>query len=713
MKHLNFFKRALLALLILCSSSVWAYEFEVDGIYYNITDETSRAVEVTSGENKYTGSVVIPSAVTYNSVAYSVTSIGDEAFYWCTRLTSVTIPNSVTSIGDKAFYFCLLLTSIEIPNSVTSIGDSAFFNCRSLTSVTIGNGVTSIGDDVFSNCNNLTSIVIDENNNVYDSREGCNAIIETATNTLVQGFKNTAIPNSVTSIGDYAFYNCTGLTSIEIPNSVTSIGDSAFYDCDGLTNVTIGNSVREIGGMAFYGCSGLTSIVIPNSVTSIGYSAFRFCNGLTGITIGNSVRGIGGLAFQNCTGLTNIEIPASVTSIGNNAFSACDGLTSIVVDEENSVYDSREGCNAIIDTSTNTLIQGCMNTIIPNSVTRIESDAFRWCDGLTEITIPNSVTTIASSAFLDCTGLTSVTIGNSVTEIGWSAFNNCSNLTEITIPNSVTSIGGLAFYECIGLTSVTIGNSVTTIGYEAFFLCDALTDIYFASNPTIGDDDAIPSTATCHLTITDSDAADFNIANANTYADASYTRTISEGKYGTIMLPFAPDEASLENYAFYTLKEAGDGYIRFEEVTAPVANTPYLYTLREGGENVAITGGQTTIAADINNCNVDGWDFIGSFNNNTIDCTTGNYYAYSAARNEINRITNTLTVRPFRAYFKSTAAQNSNLRVFIGGTTGVTEISPDDIEGFNNGAVYDLYGRPVNEPAKGGVYIIDGKKVVW
>ena len=713
MKHLNFFKRALLALLILCSSSVWAYEFEVDGIYYNITDETSRAVEVTSGENKYTGSVVIPSAVTYNSVAYSVTSIGDEAFYWCTRLTSVTIPNSVTSIGDKAFYFCLLLTSIEIPNSVTSIGDSAFFNCRSLTSVTIGNGVTSIGDDVFSNCNNLTSIVIDENNNVYDSREGCNAIIETATNTLVQGFKNTAIPNSVTSIGDYAFYNCTGLTSIEIPNSVTSIGDSAFYDCDGLTNVTIGNSVRSIGRMAFYGCSGLTSIVIPNSVTSIGYSAFRFCNGLTGITIGNSVRGIGDLAFQNCTGLTNIEIPASVTSIGNNAFSACDGLTSIVVDEENSVYDSREGCNAIIRTSTNTLIQGCMNTIIPNSVTRIESDAFCWCDGLTEITIPNSVTTIASSAFLDCTGLTSVTIGNSVTEIGWSAFNNCSNLTEITIPNSVTSIGGLAFYKCIGLTSVTIGNSVTSIGYEAFFLCDALTDIYFASNPTIGDDDAIPSTATCHLTITDSDAADFNIANANTYDDVSYTRTISEGKYGTIMLPFAPDEASLENYAFYTLKEAGDGYIRFEEVAAPEANTPYLYTLRAGGENAAITGGQTTIAADINNCNVDGWELVGSFSNQTIDCTGGNYYALSPAENKINRITKTLTVLPYRAYFKSTVAQNSNLRVFIGGTTGVTEISPDDIEGFDGGAVYDLYGRPVSEPAKGGIYIIDGKKVVW
>ena len=178
------------------------------------------------------------------------------------------------------------------------------------------------------------------------------------------------------------------------------------------------------------------------------------------------------------------------------------------------------------------------------------------------------------------------------------------------------------------------------------------------------------------------------------------------------MLPFTPDAASLQNYAFYTLKEAGDGFMKFEEVAAPVANTPYLYTLRAGGENTAITGGRTTIAADIANSTAGNWELVGSFSNQSIDCTTGNYYAYSATRNEINRITKTLTVRPFRAYFKSSAAQNSNLRVFIGGTTSVTEISPDDIDGFNGGAIYDLNGRRVNEPSKGGIYIVNGKKVL-
>ena len=602
---------------------------------------------------------------------------GDNTAPWTEYredITTVVIEDGVTSIGDWAFNECSGLTSVTIPGSVTSIGGYAFQNCSSLTSIYIPANVTSIGIS-FNYCS-LKSIVVDEENSVYDSREGCNAIIETATNTLIVGSENTIIPNSVTSIGDCAFGGRNGLASITIPNSVTSIVDYAFGDCYDLTSVTIGKNVTHIEGQAFYRCTGLASIVVDegNSV----YDSREGCNaiiktetntlikGCKNSTIPGSVTSIEGGAFQDCNSLTSIEIPGSVSSIGYAAFRDCTGLTSIVVDEGNSVYDSREGCNAIIETATNTLIQGCMNTIIPNGVT----------------------------------------------SIGYYAFYNCTGLTSVTIPNSVTSIGSWVFYNCTGLTSMEIPSSVTEVGFNAFSGCSNLTDIYLASNPTLGVT-PFPSTATCHLTLTDSDAADFNTANANTYSDVSYTRTISEGKYGTIMLPFVPDEASLQNYAFYTLKEAGDGYVRFEEVATPEANTPYLYTLRAGGENAAITGGETTIAADINNGTQGCWEFVGSFTKQTIDCTDGNYYAYSAARNEINRITKTLTVNPHRAYLKSTAALNSNLRVFIGGTTGVTEISPDDIEGFNNGAVYDLYGRPVNEPAKGGIYIIDGKKVVW
>ena len=392
---------------LVATTALWAHDFEVNGIYYNKLSDKTNEVEVTyrgsncfEYSNEYTGSVTIPSSVTYNGTTYSVTSIGDGAFNSCESLTSVTIPNSVTTIGDHAFRYCYGLTLVTIPNSVTSIGGEAFSYCSGLTSITI--------------------------------------------------------PNSVTSIGDFAFHECSSLTSITIPNSVTYIGRYAFYNC-----------------------SSLTSITIPNSVTSIGYYAFR----------------------------------------------SCSGLTSIIVEDANSTYDSRENCNAIIETATNTLIAGCQNTIIPNSVTSIGEGAFYDCTGLTSITIPNSVTSIGYSAFRSCSGLTSITIPDSVTSIGWDAFANtgiynnesnwensvlyisnclidakgdisdayiikegtrligggaffeCSSLTSITIPNSVTSIGNDAFRGCSSLTSITIPNSVKSIGDRAFYNCSGLTFI--------------------------------------------------------------------------------------------------------------------------------------------------------------------------------------------------------------------------------------------
>ena len=327
----------LVFLMILTSMTALAYNFKSDGLYYNILSETDRTVEVTyydyknnSYYNDAYGDIEIPSKLIYDRKTYKVTSIGKYAFYKCSGLTSVTIGNSVTSIGISAFY-----------------------NCSGLTSVTIGNSVTSIGNSAFSNCSGLISIIVDESNPSFSSIEGI--LYNNDATTLIYcpiTKKTVTIPNSVTSIGQRVFENCSGLTSVTIGNSVTSIGYYAFSGCYGLTSVTIPNSVTSIGKYAFSGCSGLTSVTIPNSVTSIGERAFSGCSGLTSVTIGNSV-----------------------TSIGYYAFSGCYGLTSV--------------------------------------------------------TIPNSVTTIVQSAFSNCRGLTSVTIGNSVTSIGKYAFSGCSKLTSI------------------------------------------------------------------------------------------------------------------------------------------------------------------------------------------------------------------------------------------------------------------------------------------
>ena len=442
-----------------------------------------------------------------------VITIGSKAFYACDSLKNVVLPNSVTTIGSYAFAFCCGLTGVTISNSVTDIPEGMFYKCSGMTSVTIPKSIAVIGARALAGCSALESIMVENGNPSFDSRSNCNALIVTASNTLIVGCKNTIVPNTVTSIGDDAFFGCDGLTEVTIPNSVTSIGKNAFDGCSGLVALTIPNSVTTIGSWAFSGCDaltsviisssvtainsyvfndciGLTSVTIPNSVTSIGDGAFSDCSSLTSLTIGNSVKSIGRYAFSDCVSLTSVTFPNSVTSIadgafarcggltaltipssvitiGKNPFLACDALVSITVENNNPKYDSRDDCNAIIE-----------NTIIPNTVTSIGEMAFNGCSTLTTLTIPNSVIAIGNSAFEGCSGLTGMVIPNSITSIGNDAFSGCCGLTYLSMSNSVTTIGDWAFISCTGLTSVTIPNSLTSIGYAVFSGCYGLTDFY-------------------------------------------------------------------------------------------------------------------------------------------------------------------------------------------------------------------------------------------
>lgn len=417
------------------------------------------------------------------SIGKNVTSIGAGAFK-SSGLTSVVIEDGVASIGVGAFYGCYGLKAVTIKgNGVTSIERGAFMGCNNLTSLNIGSGVTSIGPMAFDGCNGLTSIMVDKNNPVYDSRENCNAIIETNSNTLVMGCKKTIIPGSIISIGAYAFQNCRDLTSLVIPNSVTSIGNRAFSGCSGLTSLNIPHNVVSIDAYAFENCRGLTSIKIEDSknVLAFGREAFYKCpltnlylgrdisgivfSTLSSLTISTSVTSIGDYAFQNCRKLTSLEIPNSVVSIGKDAFDGCNGLISLKI--QDGIDDLEFNSSPIVGRSGFPSLETLyLGRNIKNNISQISP--FEECTKLSLLTISKYVTSIAYSLFRGCSGLTSVTIPNSVINIERYAFQDCSGLSSVTIPNSVTTIGNGAFLGCHSLTSVTIPNSVTTIGVGAF-----------------------------------------------------------------------------------------------------------------------------------------------------------------------------------------------------------------------------------------------------
>ncbi len=393
------------------------------------------------------------SGLTSLTIGNSVTSIGGYAFSGCSGLTSLTIGNSVTSIGGYAFSRCSGLTSVTIPNSVKSIGESAFQECKSLTSVTIGNSVTSIGEDAFHGCSGLTSVTIGNSvTSIGNSTfSGCSSLA------------SVTIPNSVTSIGKFAFFGCSGLTSVHITDlaawcNIDFVNSSSnplnnahhlYLNGEEVKNLVIPNSVTSIGGYAFSGCSGLTSLTIGNSVTSIGGYAFSGCSGLTSLTIGNSVTSIGNSTFSGCSSLASVTIGNSVTSIGSCAFYNCQGLTSV------QITDLAAWCNISFETEDSNPLwhayhlylngEEVKDLVIPTSVTSIGNYAFYNCQGLTSVTIGNSVTSIGYAAFYNCSGLTSLIIPNSLTSISGYAFSGCSGLTSLTIPNSVTSIGNGAF----------------------------------------------------------------------------------------------------------------------------------------------------------------------------------------------------------------------------------------------------------------------------
>jgi hypothetical protein len=437
------------------------------------------------------GATIVQNAIPDNAFYNSRNGIGK------TDLKAISLPNSIKSIGQYAFWGCSTLSNVTIPDSVTSIGLSAFARCSRFTKIEIPKSVTSIGPNAFGDCRGL--IMVDSNNPNYSSKD--NVLFSKDEKTLIQASTSKtgsyAIPSTVDSIGNLAFWNCLGLSSIIIPNSVTSIGDDAFLLCSGLDSVIIPESVTSIGVNAFSYCTGLSKLTILSSSTPIGNFAFSYCTELISIRIPNSIDSIGNGAFSNCTNLTGLALPNSVKTIGDQAFYGCTGLSDVILP------------NSVISIG-NMAFGNCINLtnlVISNSVIKIGRSAFNGCIGLASITIPKSVKSIGVDAFSDFNGLIAVepenlnyssqrgilfnkdqttliqaptsingnyTIPTSVVSIENDAFKYCANLTGITIPNSVKSIGISAFDDCTKLTSITIPKSVTSIGNDALKSCSIL-----------------------------------------------------------------------------------------------------------------------------------------------------------------------------------------------------------------------------------------------
>lgn len=366
------------------------------------------------------GDLVIPDSVTYNHNTYPV-----------------------INIGYKAFHGCLDLTSVVIPDEVISIGEMAFTNCGRLISLTLGSGIASIDSSAFMDCSGLTYIVVDTGNMHFDSRNNCNAIIQTDMNLLLRGCNATVIPNTITAIGDYAFWGCRNMTSIIIPENVTSIGKEAFFACE-LTNISFPNSLIWIGDNAFAECWNLTDINLPNSITHIGSGAFGGCSRLTSITIPSSVTTINERTFSGCWGVNDIQVPNSVTSIGNDAFSMVNnviyhGSATGSPWGAKTVNGYWEG-DLVYTDSTRHYLTGCKlaaeNVVIPNNTYRIGQYAIINSSSIISITLGDSVNHLDNEAISCLWSLQSITSRNlQVPTITYNIAHNLPSSVSINVPD--------------------------------------------------------------------------------------------------------------------------------------------------------------------------------------------------------------------------------------------------------------------------------------
>ncbi len=706
----------------------------------------------------------------------TVTSIGLYAFMYCDNLTSVTIPESVKSIASFAFEECSSLSSITIPNGVEAIARWTFAGCSSLSSITVSQNLKFIGDGAL------------QGTAWYDSQP--NGLVYLGN--VLYGYKGEMPENAhivvregTVAITGGAFENCTNLTSITIPKSVTDIGANAFQGTawyenqpDGLiyinnilykykgampedTHIEVKDGTISISGYAFLGCNNLTSITIPEGIVSIGIGAFDNCSNLTALTIPETVVRVGSMAFSDCSSLESIIIPKNVKYIGINSFIRCSGLTSIEVVVDNPVYDSRDECNAIVRTNSNTLIRGCTSTIIPKSVNSIAIAAFESC-GFESIKIPEGVTTIGFQAFAYCKNLVSIVFPESVIDVSWWFIDNFDNdngtIWYKNLPEGVIYIGKVAYgykgkmpenthidikegtmrlastyFRNSNLRSINLPTSIMYIENHVFWGCKNLASITCEAivPPTIksktfeGVDKSIPVCVPASSVAAYQSAPFWNEFTNIQPITKEFTLTVSSAGYATMYLDYAVEIP--KNAEVYIATSVEDDRLKMTRVTGVLpANTGVIVRAKAGT--------YTFIESTDTPANVEGNLLSGTAEATYITAESGyRYYVLSQKEGMVGMYRPKLTDGRFlnnanKAYLRlesddlgifddetnteDEGGQLSNrLRFDFGGTT---EIEQTTVDGGQTMVIYDLTGRRVadTEGLK-GVYIVGGKKVIF
>ena len=697
----------------------------------------------------------------YPTIEAKLTTFPDRIFDGCTNLKEIVLPKTLTSIGWRAFYDCTSLSwiyseSVESPSLGANVFDNVPKSCilrypeGSFDSYDSWSKYLTLEkfrvDGIYYNVLSIDDKTVE----VTFRGDAYNSYVDEYTGDIV-------IPETV-SYGGTTF-------------TMTAIGLSAFSGCENVTSVTLPSTIKEIGEYGFNYCTKLASLNLPEGLTTIGPRALRICHSLTDVEIPTSVKTIGESAFYECKKMESITFRGPIASIGSSAFDKCDNLMKVHVDDIadwcqmgfSNLKSHPIAVNPIYGDYGNTIgskgalyVDGEMVTalVIPDDVEKINDMAFINCEKITSVDFGSGVKVIGKEAFAGCCGLQSLSIPSNITLIEDFAFNYCQEISQITFEDASESIvlgcGGLndygvisyglfstcrlskplyigrnlnynytenvgpfdlvnGYYEEIG--TVTFGGLVTEIPSYLLYNSGIYVDnICFRSNPTVGIH-AFAPTQEIHLVLEDTNNADFNAENKNTFASAEYYRELGEGKFGTIMLPFAP---KTDKYVFFKLTAASDNMLTFDEEVDPKANTPYLYKLRENAENGAIiANGSITIMADINNSELNDWQMVGSFSNRTIatenssDCY---FYDYIPEDNQLHRATKELHTKPYRAYFISDNNQTTQIAVRTN-SGDITIIDATEVEGLTPAVYYDLSGRSIDNPQK-GIYIVNGKKVI-